>query len=144
MRLEEEIKRAIFYQRPCSLIMINIDNFKEFRDSNGELAAEEAIRKMAKLIKDNATPISKVARVGGDEFAILLPEKNKKEAAGLAEDMRKKLGSTNLLRDGKATLTVSCGVSENPIDGATSGELYKKASDAVKQAKASGKNKVVV
>ncbi len=144
IRLEEEIKRAIFYQRPCSFILINIDNFKDFRDTNGELAAEEAIRKVAKLIKDNVTPVSKVARVGGDEFAILLPEKNKKEAASLAEEMRKRLGSANLLREGKATLTVSCGVSENPIDGATSGELYKKATDAVKKAKDSGKDKVAV
>lgn len=142
-RLEEEIKRAIFYQRPCSFIAINIDNFKHFRDANGELAGEEAIRRMAKLLKDSATPVSKVARIGGDEFAIVVPEKNKKEAMLLADEIRKKAASTNLLRDGRATLTVSCGVSENPIDGATADELFKKASDAMKEAKLSGKNKVV-
>lgn len=143
-RMEEEIKRAIFYQRPCSFIAFNIDGFRKFRENNGELAAEEVLKKIAKLIKDNTTPVGKAARIGGDEFAMLLPEKNKKEAADIAEDLRKKIGSTNLLREGVANLTVSAGVSENPIDGTTSDELFRKAIDAVKEAKSSGRNRVVV
>ena len=141
-RLEEEIKRAIFYQRPCSLIIFNIDNFKAFRDLSGELAGEEIIKKMARIIKDNTDPIGKAARVGGDEFAMLLPEKNKRGAVHAAEEIRKKIEATNLLKDAKAALTVSGGVSENPIDGATSDELYKKAKEALKQAKAAGKNRI--
>ncbi len=143
-RLEEEIKRAIFYQRPCSFIAFNIDNFKKFRDTHGELAAEEALKRMAKIFRDNLTPVGKAARIGGDDFAMLLPEKNKKEAAYIAEELRKKVETTNLLRQGQASLTVSCGVSENPIDGATADELYKKAMTAVKEAKSLGKNKVAV
>ncbi len=142
-RLEEEIKRAIFYQRPCSFIVFNIDNFKKFRETQGELMAEDALRKIAKIVKDNITPVGKAARIGGDEFAMLLPEKNKKEAAHLAEDVRRKIESTNLGREGKVSLTVSVGVSENPIDGATSDELFKKANEAVREAKLAGKNKVV-
>lgn len=141
-RLEEEIKRAIFYQRPCSLIIFNIDNFKPFRDLSGELAGEEVIKKMAKLIKDNTDPIGKAARVGGDEFAMLLPEKNKRGAVHTAEEIRKKIEAANLLKDAKASLTVSGGVSENPIDGATSDELYKKAKEALQAAKAAGKNRI--
>lgn len=143
-RLEEEIKRAIFYQRPCSFVVFNIDNFKSFRDSHGELSAEEALRRIAKLIKDNTSPVGKAARISGDEFAMLLPEKNKREAANIAEEVRKKIETTNLLREGSANLTVSGGVSENPIDGATSDELFKKAIEAIKQAKAGGKNKINV
>jgi len=142
-RLEEEIKRAIFYQRPCSFIAINIDGFKKFRDTHGELAAEEALKRMAKIIKDNITPVGKAARTGGDDFAMLLPEKNKKEANFIAEEVRKKIESSNLLRQGQAALTVSCGVSENPIDGATADELIKKAAEAVKEAKSLGRNRVV-
>jgi len=143
MRLEEEIKRAIFYQRPCSFILFNVDNFKAFRDSRGELSAEEAIKKMAKVIKENSTPVGKVARMAGDEFAMLLPEKNKREAIQIAEDVRKKVEATNLLKEGKATLTVCGGVSENPIDGASRDELFKVASENLKKAKAAGKNRVV-
>lgn len=143
MRLEEEIKRAIFYQRPCSLIMVNLDNFKRFRDTRGELAAEEALKRIAKVIKDSTSPVGKAARIGGDEFGMLLPEKNKREAAYIAEELRKKIETANVLRDGKATLTASIGVSENPIDGATAEELFKRATDAVKEAKDAGKNRVV-
>lgn len=141
-RLEEEIKRAIFYQRPCSFIIFNIDGFKAFRENNEELMVEEALKKMAKLIKDNTGPAGKAARIGMDEFAMLLPEKNKKESISIAEDIRKKIESTNFLKEAKANLTVSGGVSENPIDGATREELFKKATDAVQRAKAAGKNRV--
>ncbi len=142
-RLEEEIKRAIFYQRPCSLIAVNVDNFLKFRESKGELAAEEAIKRIAKIIRDHTSPVGKAARIGGDEFAMLLPEKNKREASYIAEEVRKKVEAANVLRDGKANLTVSVGVSENPIDGATGDELFKKAMDSVEQAKLLGKNRVV-
>ena len=142
-RLEEEIKRAIFYQRPCSFIVFNIDNFKKLRDTHGELAAEEVLKRMAKLIRDNSTPVGKVARISGDAFAMLLPEKNKKEAVRIAEDVRQKIEATNLLREGQATITVSGGVSENPIDGTTGDELFKKATGALAQAKSSGKNKII-
>ncbi|MEI6863360.1 MAG: GGDEF domain-containing protein, partial [Candidatus Omnitrophota bacterium] len=143
-RLEEEIRRAIFYQRPCSFIAFNIDNFRKFRDTYGELAAEEALKRVAKIIRDNLTPVGKAARIGGDDFAMLLPEKNKKEAVYIAEELRKKIETANLLRQGTASLTVCCGVGENPIDGSTAEEIYKKAVAAVKEAKSLGKNRVAV
>ncbi len=143
-RLEEEIKRAIFYQRPCSFLIFNIDNFRDFREKKGELAAEEVIKKMAKLIKEHTDPTAKAARVSGDEFAMLLPEKNKKEATRIAEEVRKKIESTHFVRESKEMLTVSAGVSENPIDGTTYDELFKKAMAALRRAKTSGKNKVAI
>jgi len=134
-RLEEEIKRAIFYQRPCSFIVFSLDQFDLFRQSHGELAAEEALRRIARAIRENMIPIGKAARISGFEFAILLPEKNKKEASYVAEEMKKIIEATNLIRDGLATAKVTVGVSENPIDGATSDELFKKAEEAIRQVK---------
>lgn len=142
-RLDEEIRRAIFYQRPCSFLVFNIDNFKALRDSKGELVTEEIIKRVAKTIKDNTTPVGKAARIGGDEFAMLLPEKNKREAAYIAEELRKKIESANFSRDGKISITVSGGVSENPIDGSTQEELFKKAMESLKSAKSMGKNRIV-
>ena len=142
-RLEEEIKRAIFYQRPCSFIAFSVDNFKNFRETKGELISEEAIKRIAKIVRDNTSPVGKAARIGGDEFAMLLPEKNKREAAYIAEEVRKKIETINVLKEGNASFTVSAGVSENPIDGATSDELFKKAMSGLEQAKALGKNRVV-
>lgn len=143
-RLEEEIKRAIFYQRPCAFMVFNIDNFKLFRESKGDLAAEDVLKKMSKIIKENATPMGKAGRIDWDEFAILLPERNKKEATSIAEALRKKVETYNFAADGKLSFTVSVGVSENPIDGSTKEELFKKAIDALANAKAMGKNRVSV
>jgi len=142
-RLDEEIRRSVFYQRPCSFLVFNIDNFKTLRDVKGELIAEDVIKRVAKVIRDNITPVGKAARIGGDEFAMLLPEKNKREAAEIAEDLRKKIESVNFSRDGKLVVTVSGGVSENPIDGSTQEELFEKAMEALQSAKSLGKNRVV-
>jgi diguanylate cyclase (GGDEF)-like protein len=142
-RLDEEIRRAIFYQRPCSFIVLNIDNFKSLREAKGELVAEDVIRKVAKVIRDNMTPVGKAARISGDGFALLLPEKNKREAANIAEDLRKKIEAANFSREEKLAITVSGGVSENPIDGSTQGELFKKAIESLGSAKSLGKNRVV-
>lgn len=125
-RLEEEIKRSIFYQRPCSFVIFRIDNFREFREANGELAAEEALRRVAKLIRDNNVPVGRAARIGGSEFAMLLPEKNKKQASNISEDIRRKIASAYLTADNGPVFTVACGVSENPIDGTTADELFGK------------------
>jgi len=141
-RLEEEIKRAIFYQRPCSFIVFNIDDHKKLRDNQDELVMEEVLKKLARLLRECATPVSKVARIGGDEFAILLPEKNKREATAIAEDVRKNIEACNFANDGSVRFTVSGGVGENPIDGATADEIFKKAREAVARAKSAGKNRV--
>ena len=142
-RLDEEIRRSIFYQRPCSFLVFNIDNFRKMRDTYGELTAEDVLKKVAKIIKESATPVGKAARIGGDEFALLLPEKNKREAASIAEDLRKKIETVSFSSDNKLTITVSGGVGENPIDGSTQEELFKKAMEALKSAKSVGKNRVV-
>lgn len=127
IQLEEEIKRAIFYQRPCSFIVFRIDNFNSFRDAHGELALEDALKRVAKIMQNSNMLIAKAARIGGNEFAVLLPEKNKKEASHIAEDMRKKIENAIVVKTSGAALLVAAGVSENPIDGTTSDELFKKA-----------------
>jgi len=134
-RLEEEIKRAIFYQRPCSFIIFSLDDIDSFRRTHGELATEEALKKVAKSIKDNILPIGKAARISGFEFAILLPEKNKKEALYIAEEMKRKIEATNVMRDGKTSMKVTIGLGENPIDGATSDELFRKAEELIRQSR---------
>ena len=101
------------------------------------------LKKVAKLIKENTTPVGKASRIGGDEFAMLLPEKNKREAAEIAEDIRKKIEAANFSGDDRLKITVCGGVGENPIDGSTQEELFKKAMEALKSAKSLGKNRVV-
>jgi len=142
-RLNEEIKRAMLYQRPCAFIVIDIDKFTDYRNKKGQLASEVALKKIADSLKPLLGPIDKAARIGDDQFALLLPEKNKKAAYEIAEKIRESISKIELSDDPSDRLTVSVGVSENPLDGATSDELLKKAILFVKRAKEDGMNKVV-
>lgn len=144
-RLDEEIKRAILLQRPCSFVLVNIDNFRTYRDRQGELASESTLKKIARILEENATDIDRVGRFGGDEFALVLPEKNKKEASVIAEEVRRRIEESIFPGDktSMVKLTVSAGVSENPIDGINALELVEKATQFLKQAKSQGKNKVM-
>lgn len=143
-RLEEEIRRAIVYQRPCSFIIFNIDNFKQFHSLYGEIKTEDALRKISLILTESADEIDKVARFGDDEFAMLLPEKNKKLARATADEIRKKIEFAFSEEDvSTKRLTVSGGVSENPIDGVTAQELITRALESVKTAKEKGKNRIV-
>jgi len=144
IRLNEEIKRAMLYQRPCSLIVIDLDNFLDYRNRWGQLRVENALRKIANHLDGFLGPIDKAGRTGDDEFALLLPEKNKKAAFDIAEKVRKDIADLNLSDDPQDKITVSIGVSENPLDGSTSDDLFGKARACVKKAKTSGRNGVAI
>lgn len=126
--LQEEIKRAITYQRPCAFVLLSIDNFSGFHQKFGSLQAESILKKIAFLIKDSVTEIQRVARFGDDKFAIVLPENNKRQALGTAENIRKKIEFTfGEEQDADRRITVSGSVSENPLDGINAEELIAKA-----------------
>ncbi len=142
-RLHEEIKRAIVYRRPCAYILFNIDNFQNFSNNFGSLQAESALKKIGFLIKDSCTEIDRVGRVSNDEFAVILPERNKRQAQETAENIRKKIEfSFNEEQDINKRLTVSAGVSENPLDGVEAPDLIAKAQESLSLAKKEGKNRI--
>lgn len=145
-RLGEEIKRAILSQRPCSFVILNIDDLSLYRDAKGELASEETVKKIGKIIEVNITEIDRVGRLSGDEFAVVMPEKSKKQANVLAEALRQRVEAFGIAGGGKYPrnfVTVSGGLSENPLDGATADDLIKKARALLSEAKVRGKNTVV-
>jgi len=143
-RLKEEIQRSIVSQRPCSFIIANIDGFKQYESKNGRPQAEVAIRKIAKLLGDFSGPIGKVGSIEDGSFALVMPETNKKSSLTIAEKIRKGVEKLTLSEKKNADkLTVSCGVSENPLDGADPDEIFEKATSAVSRAKKEGKNKVI-
>lgn len=143
-RLQEEIKRAIIYQRPCAFILLDIDNFQRFHSNFGSLQSEAVLKKIASIIKASVTEIDPVGRTGDNEFAIVLPEKNKRKAREIAEEIRKKIESSfNEEQNVNRKLTASGGVSENPLDGIEAEELINKARKSLGLAKAEGKNRIV-
>ena len=144
-RLQEEISRSIRYQRPCAFVLLDIDNFQKFHQDFGSLEAEATLKRVALLIKSSVTDIDRVARTGDNEFAILLPEKNKRNGQEIAEAIRKKIEFTfSEEADANKKLTASIGVSENPLDGIEAKELIDKAKQFLAIAKEQGKNRVIV
>lgn len=129
-RLDEEIKRAISYQRPCSFVIFEVENFERYRDVSGEIAAEGALKKIAQTLKESASDIDKAARFSDHQFALLLPEKNKQQSLNVAENIRKEIERYNLRQNKLKTslpLTLSAGISAAPADGTTAVELINKA-----------------
>ena len=143
-RLQEEIKRAITYQRPCSFVVMNIDNFQKFQQEFGTLYSEAMLKRISTLIRDSVSEIDRVGRTGGNEFSIVLPEKNKRKAHDIAEEIRKKIEFSFMEdSDPNKRLTISGGVSENPLDGITADELVIKARELVELSKKQGKNRIL-
>jgi len=142
-RLQEEIKRAVAFRRPCSFVLINIDNFKKLHQTLTSLQIESILKRVSTLIKEQVSDIDRVGRVGDNEFAIILPEKNKRQAQEMAEVVRAKIEVTfKQENDPDRRLTASGSVSENPLDGTTSEELINKAKEMLNIAKSEGKNRV--
>ena len=122
-----------------------MDDFKDFYAVHGEAKSMALLKELGAIMQDSVTEIDKVGRLCEDKFGIILPERNKRQSANIGEEIRKKieaaLGKSAL--PGKK-LTVSIGVSENPIDGSTADELMEKAERLSRNAKALGKNRVAV
>lgn len=143
-RLQEEIKRANTYHRPCAFILLSIDNFDKFRKNFGLMQAEAVLKKIAFLINDSVTEIERVARFGDSEFAVVLPEKNKRQAIVTAEEIRRRVEfGFNEDSNIDKRLTVRAAVSENPLDGVEAEELIAKARTLLDSAGADFKNRVI-
>lgn len=146
-RLDEEIKRATSYQRPCSFVILEVDNFKRFRDLSGEIEAEQSLKKIAQTLKESTTDTDKVGRFSDHQFAMILPEKNKHQSFNLAENIRKEIERFGLKQKitsaSVSPLTLSGGISATPIDGTSSVELVNKVLYDIEKAKGLGANKIV-
>lgn len=144
LRLQEEIKRAIVYQRPCAFVILDIDNFNKYHQNFGSLQAEATLKKVASLIKDSISEIDRAARTGDNEFSIVLPEKNKRKAQEIAEMIRKKIEyAYSEEPDQEKKITISGGVSENPLDGIEAEELITRAQERISLAKRRGRNCII-
>jgi diguanylate cyclase (GGDEF)-like protein len=143
-RFEGEIKRAARYRRLLSLIILDLDGFKEINDRFGHLAGNAALKHVAVLLRNFVRETDVVGRYGGDEFMILLPETPKHIAEGLAMDIRRLIAASPLpsLGDGPLPLTISLGMASFPRDARTADSLMAEADSAMYGAKRAGRDKV--
>jgi diguanylate cyclase (GGDEF)-like protein len=140
--LQKEVERSRRYDRPLAIIMIDIDHFKEYNDTFGHPAGDEALRRVAEGILENARrDLDVVTRYGGEEFAVILPETDTDGACIVAEAVRDFIGSDDhFLR----RLTVSLGVSALRGGRVRSTLLVDQADRALYQAKSRGRNRCAV
>ena len=145
--LKHEIIRAKRYRSPLTLVLLDVDDFKKYNDTNGHLTGNKALKKLANIIKKNLRNVDIVARFGGEEFALLLPATDEAGGLAIAERIRRqveKVGFINEQKQPLKKLTISGGVSTLNEDTQTEAELIIKADQALYQSKASGKNRIFV
>lgn len=146
--LVKEWKRAFRYARPISLIMIDIDNFKTFNDHYGHLSGDECLRRVAQvLIKGVRRPTDIVARFGGEEFAVLLPDTTQIGAKLLAELLRAAIEEAAILHeysDVSRHITISLGVASVIPETLFPELLVDYADRAMYHAKQNGRNRVEI
>jgi diguanylate cyclase (GGDEF)-like protein len=140
--LRREIKRSSRHDRPISLIFLDLDGFKEVNDTYGHLAGSKALVEVGGVLKEGSRETDVVARFGGDEFAIVLPETGLAGAMATAARLRERLISSRFLTsDGMSVrLTASIGVATLPDVAGTAEELLRAADKAMYRVKASGKD----
>lgn len=142
-RYEKEVERAKRYNRIFSLILMDLDHFKIYNDTNGHLAGDRALRAVADALKDNVRKVDILARYGGEEFVVILPETDKESAALVAEKLRASVEKLRLGADAThGPLTMTLGVSSFPLDSTDAIELLEMADKALYYGKAKGRNRV--
>src|SRR3954449_4552035 len=143
--LRRETKRASRSGRPLSLLFIDLDGFKAVNDTHGHLFGSRALVEAAAVIRSSARETDMVARFGGDEFAIVLPDTGAEGAFAVGARVRDKIAAYKFLAaDGlDIHLTGSVGVATLPDVAASADELVQAADKAMYQVKESGKNGIV-
>ena len=141
VKLQEEIHRAERYNKPLSVVMVDLDRFKKINDTYGHDAGDRALKTISQFFQKNIRDIDAIGRYGGEEFVMLIPDADKKAAFCLAERLRKELAKVKL--EDLPPITISLGIATYPSDGTDIEELIKKADAAMYEAKRKGRNRAV-
>jgi diguanylate cyclase (GGDEF)-like protein len=139
-QLDREVSRTLRYSRPFCLLLLDIDNFKEVNDTYGHNAGDEAIRRLSLTLQAGTRGIDLAARIGGEEFAVILPETEFEGGVDVAERLRVAIRETEIPIVGH--ITASFGVGEFPLCAATGRELVTLADGALYEAKRQGRDRV--
>jgi two-component system, cell cycle response regulator len=144
LSLRKEIERASRFSRPLSVLMIDIDRFKDVNDRFGHQRGDGVLVEVTRRIMGTIrTQIDFVARYGGEEFVVVLPETPCEGGKVVAEKVRAAIRDHPFVGDGPhLTITVSVGVSAYPLDGLTAEDVVRAADQAMYQAKRAGRDRV--
>ncbi|MFH1407225.1 MAG: diguanylate cyclase [Candidatus Omnitrophota bacterium] len=135
-RLNEEIAKAVSSQMPCSFIAFRIDDYSWLLAKVSEQKALNVLKDIASEILKYTSEGDTLGKLSADTLGLILPSRSKQKAFALAESVRSIIHS-------KGLITLSCGVSENPIDGVTAEDIFKRALMNTEKAIADGRNRVI-
>ena len=145
--IETEVYNVRFSGKPLSLVMLDVDDFKNFNDTYGHQIGDKVLQEVGRLIKNSIRKTDVACRYGGEEFAIIFPNTPIVIARNISERIRKKVEEYKLLiGEQKITITLSIGVAQYSLEvekEITYKELIRRADKALYYAKEVGKNRVV-
>jgi diguanylate cyclase (GGDEF)-like protein len=131
------------YARPFSVVMLDVDFFKKFNDTHGHEVGDRVLKHVADLLRASVRDVDLPARLGGEEFVVLLPETVLKHAGDAAERIRRSIEARPLIYDGRPLrITASVGVAACPDCTGTPGDVLRLADEALYRAKGGGRNRV--
>jgi len=139
-RIEEEVQRSNRHGKPLSLLLIDVDRFKDYNDSFGHPAGDEVLKIVAQTIADDRRTSDQVSRYGGEEFAVVLGDTGIDGAMLLAERIRRRMEATQTPH---RAITLSIGAATLTADMKDVDALIERADKALYEAKARGRNRVV-
>ena len=145
--LDIETKKAQRYNQIYSIIFLDVDHFKHYNDHNGHLLGSETLRRIGQIMKKTFRVTDSLAKYGGDEFAVVLPQTDKVGAYLAAERLRENIEKEPFPGASKqpgGKVTISLGISGFPEHGDTWETLLEKADSALYQAKESGRNRSLI
>lgn len=138
-KLEAECARAKRYKRPFSIAIIDLDNFKTINDVFGHATGDDALKKFAECMKSQKRIPDILARYGGDEFVILMPETEASDALTFMERIRAKVQQIEV--EENVSITISCGIAQSKPDFCdSSSDMIRRADLALYEAKSAGRN----
>lgn len=143
--LDKEVKKSARFDRPLSLLIIDIDHFKNYNDANGHLQGNEALKKIAGIFGGSVRDVDVAARYGGEEFAVILPETLLEGAMKAAERIREKVEKESFPGEESqpgGSLTVSIGAASFPEAATDAAGLIEAADMALYKAKSLGRNRI--
>lgn len=145
LKLSDEKKIALNYSKSLGLIVTDIDHFKKFNDTYGHLIGDLVLIEVAKILKSSITSTDWVFRYGGEEFTIIVPNKDLKETKLLAEKIRRNIEKNKISHENHIlSVTMSFGVAVYPENTDDIDELFKTADDKLYESKENGRNRVTV
>jgi two-component system cell cycle response regulator len=146
-RLREEIDRAKRYRRSLALIIFDLDDLKSINDTYGHLAGDAVLRRLGQILRGSIRAIDVIARYGGDEFCVIMPEADRATCERFMQRLQEKISSSQFAVkeiEGDAHRTISQGGAVYPEHGDSYARLLEAADAALLRAKETGRNKYLL